>query len=239
MRSLIETILAADGWNRTTIVLSTLTPSQDGNVEAHRGNVNGQYRSLVTDMQQEGKRIVLADMDPPAGTQGHGWLSYPSDYGDAIHPNDKGFLKMAFVWWAAINSAHNKGYLQSPYPIDPGEINVNCHKKPGDGVSAGGLTQQGNGLDDGIYYHNSVSMGTVLTVQSDFDRDQWFFAKLYSRDRDDLVGWFEQNDGTVTYGCWRNTGSPNPNSMFKRIADVNVKNNCAPSGVHFVDINGM
>lgn len=237
MRSLIETMLAADGWDRTTIVLSTLIPSDDESIEAHRADANSQYRSLVTAMQKEGQRVVLADMDPPEGNKGHNWLSYPTDYGDPIHPNDKGYLKMAFVWWAAINSAYNKGYLETPHPIDVGGIDPTCHKKPGDGVPAGGPTQEGNGLDDGIYYHNSVSMGTVLTVQSDFDRDQWFFAKLYSRDRDDLLGWFSQSDGSVTYGCWRNTG--NGNQIFTRISDVNVKDACEPSGVHFVDLNGM
>lgn len=46
------------------------------------------------------------------------------------------------------------------------------------GVYAGGLTQRGSGVGDGIYQHESQEKGVVLTVQSGFDRDQWFFARL-------------------------------------------------------------
>ncbi|OBT56778.1 hypothetical protein VE04_04842 [Pseudogymnoascus sp. 24MN13] len=231
MKNLIRTILGQPGWDRTTIILSTLIPSANGDTEAPRGSVNDQYRNLVKDMQADGVRIVLADMDPPVA--GNGWLSYSTDYGDPVHPNDQGYAKMAYVWWAAINKARNDGLLQPP---NISEIDEDCHKKPGDGVSAGGLTQQVNGLDDGIYYHSSVGMGSVFDFSSNFDRGQWFFAKLFSRDRDDLVGWVDQPDGTVVYAVYKNNGGGFP--RFTKIDDMTVHDNCLISGVNFVDING-
>ncbi|OBT72676.1 hypothetical protein VF21_08567 [Pseudogymnoascus sp. 05NY08] len=231
MQNLIQTILGQPGWDKTTIILSTLIPSANGATEAPRGSVNDQYRNLVKDMQADGVRIVLADMAPP-GT-GNGWLSYPADYGDPVHPNDQGYAKMAYVWWAAINRARNDGLLQPP---NISEIDEGCHKKPGDGVSAGGLTQQVNGLDDGIYYHSSVGMGSVFDFSSNFDRGQWFFAKLFSRDLDNLVGWVDQPDGTVVYAVYKNNGGDFP--RFTKIDDMSVHDNCLISGVNFVDING-
>lgn len=232
MRILIETILQQPGWDKTTIILSTLIPSANANTEAPRGSVNDQYRKLVTDMQADGVRIVLADMDPPGA--GNGWLSYPADYGDTVHPNDQGYAKMAYVWWAAINRAKNDGFLQPPNIL---EIDSGCHKKTDDVVSAGGLTQQVNGLDDGIYYHNSVGMGSVFDFSSDFDRGQWFFAKLFSRDLDDLVGWVDQADGTIAYAVYKNNGGGFP--RFTKIGDMSVQDNCLIPGVNFADINGV
>ncbi|KFY11197.1 hypothetical protein V492_04589, partial [Pseudogymnoascus sp. VKM F-4246] len=46
-------------------------------------------------------------------------------------------------------------------------------------------------------------MSAVLTVTSDYDRNQWFFAKLSSNERDDRVGWFNKSDGSIAHGCGR------------------------------------
>ncbi|KAB8075295.1 SGNH hydrolase-type esterase domain-containing protein [Aspergillus leporis] len=116
MRSLIDSILEAEDTRSTTIVLSTLIPSQVKNTAANRPSVNRQFRELVDSMQQEGVHIVLADMDPETDGDGDR-LSYPEDYttngvADDTHPNDNGYSKMANVWYKAILDASDRDFIQ-------------------------------------------------------------------------------------------------------------------------------
>ncbi|THC94729.1 hypothetical protein EYZ11_005768 [Aspergillus tanneri] len=237
MRSLIESVVNTEDMEKTLIVLSTLIPSQVSSTEANRPSVNRQYRELVSTMRGEGISIVLADMDPEAPSPGHGWLHYPEDYTtgdnppDDTHPNDKGYSKMAYIWSQAIDEAADEELIAEPGPMAP----VPCEKDYGDGVDAGGLTQRGSGLDDGIYYHDSQEKGTLLSLDSQGDDgDHFFFARLFRRERDDLLRW-NKNDDAVVYHTWKNTG--NEKGMFKRIGDVSVADNCKPAGVNFIDIN--
>lgn len=234
MEKLIDMLL--ENIDGTTVVLSTLIPCANPTAEGHRGSVNQQYRDLVTKMESQGKKVVLSDMDPPAPSTANGWLDLSTDYADDIHPNDIGYKKMANIWWKTIQSAVNDGHITKPGPAPAiSESGTTCEKSYGDGVYAGGLTQMGSGQDDGTYYHNSQSMGTVLTVESEYDRNQWFFARLFSKDLDDFVGWYERDDGSQWYGVWRNTGATN---RYIKIADMNVTIPCTPKGVNFVDVNG-
>jgi hypothetical protein len=84
MKALIDMLL--DSGFDTTVVLSTLIPCADAVGESHRGSVNSQFRDLVTQMQGEKKKVVLADMDPPLPSLANGWLDLSTDYADAIHP---------------------------------------------------------------------------------------------------------------------------------------------------------
>ncbi|KAH8883564.1 hypothetical protein GQ53DRAFT_732005 [Thozetella sp. PMI_491] len=229
MRTLVEGFWN-NGMPSTTIILTTLIPNGDATAETNRAIVNPQYRQLVTTLRSQGRPIVLADMDPPSGPR-HGFLSYPSDYfsGDTTHPNDGGYKKMAAVIYQGFKDATAAGLITSPLPQT---ADVNCHKTPDMGNSAGGLTQRGSGQDDGIYYHDSQDMGTLLSVTSDYDRNQWFFARLFSRDRDDFIGWFTQSDGSVRYGVWRNDGA-----TFTKINDLNPASNCALGSIYWIDVN--
>ncbi|KOC15195.1 hypothetical protein AFLA70_593g000510 [Aspergillus flavus AF70] len=116
MRSLIESILDAEDTQDTTIVLSTLIPSVQKQTEANRPDVNRQYRSLANNMQKEGVRIVLADMDPETDDDKNR-LVYPEDYttngvADDTHPNEQGYAKMANVWYKAVLEAYDRGFIQ-------------------------------------------------------------------------------------------------------------------------------
>ena len=242
MKVLIDSLLKADGMDKTTIILSTLIPSTEVNTTKFRPDVNNQFRELAVKLRSEGYPIVLADMDPEKPDPGNGWIVSPADFqhGDSVddtHPNEHGYAKMAYVWYKAIQAADDAGFLKSPNKLDPeDEKGGVCVKEYGDGVSAGGLTQRGSGEDDGIYQHSSASKGIVLSVVSKADQNQWFFARLFRRDRDDLLGWFEKDDGSVAYGTWRNTGQDS--DRFVKIADTSVDDNCIQAGVNFIDING-
>ncbi|KAL8810813.1 MAG: hypothetical protein Q9200_002281 [Gallowayella weberi] len=41
-----------------------------------------------------------------------------SDYSDELHPNDRGYQKMADVWLKAIEEADSKGWIKAPSPLD-------------------------------------------------------------------------------------------------------------------------
>lgn len=232
MTNILNEIWNADGMGNTCIMLSTLIPTTVANGVIYRGTINAQYRMLVDDFAAQGKCIVLADMDPPQGPAS-GWISTTRDMiSDGIHPNSEGHRKMAYVFYKAVNKAFKAGKISAPsgdFVVTPS----GCDKVYGNGYDAGSKTQLGSGIDDDIYYHDSEGMGVILTVVSDWDRDQWRFARLYGRQRDDLVGWFR--DGTVSsYGVWKNSGGGN----FAKIADLKPDLDCIPKGLHFIDMNG-
>ncbi|KAK8062432.1 carbohydrate esterase family 3 protein [Apiospora hydei] len=223
MESMINDLWAADGMSDTLIVLSTLLPTTEATGASNGPSINSQYEALVQRLRSNGRPIVIAYMN---------YLTI-SDLTDGTHPTDDGYRKMAYVWWVAIERAAAAGLIKPAAPLEGTTPDSKCDKVFSNGVYAGGLTQKGSGIGDGIYHHESQEKGIVLTVTSDFDRNQWFFARLYGRKYDDLLGWFEREDGSVAYGCWKNDGG-----KFTKIADLSVADNCIPRGVHFLDLNG-
>ncbi|KAK7414551.1 hypothetical protein QQX98_006578 [Neonectria punicea] len=231
MADVLNDIWATSGMENTCVMLSTLVPAGTSSWNTNRILINAQYRAQVSRLSSAGRCVYLADMDP-VGT-GNGWMSLSSDIGsDGIHPTDQGFLKMGYVFYKAITKAAAAGHLRAPATISSG-IATGCAKVLGRGIYAGGLTQKGSGDDDGIYYHNSVSMGIVLTHTSEWDRDQWRFARLYGRQYDDFVGWYEPEPGSHRFVVYRNTGA----GKFVRISDMNPDLKCIPKGVRFIDMN--
>lgn len=136
--------------DKTCLILSTLLPSGQSNGEANRLDINTQYRALVRELSGS-KCIYLADMDPTSGPA-NGWIR-PNINPDGVHPNNEGHRKMAYVFWKAILQAANDGKISSAPPIDTSGPATGCDKSYANGVYAGGHTQLGSGIDDGIYYH--------------------------------------------------------------------------------------
>ncbi|KAH8657733.1 hypothetical protein BX600DRAFT_400504 [Xylariales sp. PMI_506] len=207
--------------NTTVLIVSTVLTNALAYVNANSAIVNPTYRTLVSNLQAEGKPIYLTDFD--------GWITIDDIGSDGTHPTDYGYSKMAGAFWETITQADADGAIKAPQDVS------NCEKTPGSGISAGANTQTGSGDDDGIYYHDSTEMGTLLTITSDWDRNQWSFARLFSQDRDDLLGWINETDGSITYAVWRNDGD----GVMTKIDDMtNFPNQCIPRGLHFVDLNG-
>jgi hypothetical protein len=75
MQSLIESLVTAPDMADTAVILSTLTHSGQDNIEATRQSVNTEFRTLVETMRADNVSIILADMDPPAPSPDHNWLS--------------------------------------------------------------------------------------------------------------------------------------------------------------------
>jgi hypothetical protein len=109
MQQMIEAILKEKTMEKATVILSTLIPSNQKEIKAHRDAVNEQYRKLVSNMSKKGTSIRLAEMEKA--------LNWPEDYtvdgkADDTHPSDAGYAKMAKVWFEAIKDAYHGGVIK-------------------------------------------------------------------------------------------------------------------------------
>jgi hypothetical protein len=241
MKSMIEYLVGSSDMKDTLIVPSTLIPSDQNGTQIHREDVNQQYRDLVMSMKKTGVNIVLADMDPPSPAAGNGWISWPDNFTaengdvDDTHPNDYGYAKMTSVWYDAITDAHADDLIPNSVVTGASAEHGTCEKSYGNGIYAGGLTQRGSGEDDGIYQHSSESMGTPFWLYGHDDfNEKVFFARMYSQKKNDLLVW-DDVKGYVRYYLWKNNGGQ---KMFSDAIYLDVKDQCIPKGVNFIDING-
>ncbi|KAI0474288.1 carbohydrate esterase family 3 protein [Xylaria cf. heliscus] len=102
MSSMIDDIFK--GSSRATVVLSTLLVRSDASKQTCVENLNSQFKSVVAAQRANGHRVVLADMQPPAGPT-------TAQLVDGIHPTDAGYAKMATVWFNGIKDADKRGFL--------------------------------------------------------------------------------------------------------------------------------
>lgn len=83
-------------------------------------------------------------------------------------------------------------------------------------------TQRGSGQGNGIYQHFSSEQGVslphlitvllysahahleqvILEIESPWDRNQWRWARLFSRKYDDLLGWYDYETNDHRFGVW-------------------------------------
>jgi lysophospholipase L1-like esterase len=96
---------------RATIVLSSLIVNKDAAVEERVLRVNEQYRDVVAKLGSKGKRVVFVDMHDKSGPR-------VGDMFDNTHPNDKGYKKMAVLWYNALVKADRAGLLVAPEPLE-------------------------------------------------------------------------------------------------------------------------
>lgn len=93
------------GSSRTTVILSTLLVRSDENMQKCVVNVNNQFKSVATAQKASGRRLVLVDMQPPAGPT-------TAELVDGIHPTEAGYSKMATIWFKGLQTASTAGFLQ-------------------------------------------------------------------------------------------------------------------------------
>lgn len=86
----------------TTIILSTLLPNKHQPTLVQE--ISSQYHTLAALRRARGNRLVLADMSS--------FITQDQLVNDGIHPTDFGYKEMAAVWWAAIQTAYEEGFLQ-------------------------------------------------------------------------------------------------------------------------------
>lgn len=125
--------------------MSTLINNQETATNNYIDVANTGYRDLVVEMQGQGAKIEMADMNT-------GFITL-DDHSDVTHPNANGYEKMAAVWAAAFKKVEAKGWLVAP--IDSGNASdSSCYPTP-EGFRGPVQTQQGSGYSDGGYSHSS------------------------------------------------------------------------------------
>jgi hypothetical protein len=136
----------------TTVILSTLVPNDDGPTDACIQNVNRQYRNLAQNYARQ--RFALADM----------YAFLTKDDIDNGHPNNSGYLKMASVWWSAIQGIETN--IQPPDGALNDSLDIavtNCAKSAAPGRGPVQI-QGGSGHDDGEYVHQAACATPIWTT---------------------------------------------------------------------------
>ncbi|KXH49449.1 hypothetical protein CSIM01_03737 [Colletotrichum simmondsii] len=246
MDDMLSDIWSSEDMGNACIVLSTLLDTSDEAGAVNRIFINQEYRRLVNDREADGRCIVLADMDPPEGPQ-HGWIQakdakpewadYKPDENPHTHPNDEGHRKMAYIFYRSILKAVALGQVMPPSTefevADPV-----CDKFSGSGLNPGGRTQRGTGNDDDAYRHYSEEMGIIWsTTESEWDRDQWRFARLFSDKYDDFIAWVKTSDTSNTFAVWSNSGD-GKGGFTKLSTDFDPGMYCDAGSQYFIDMNG-
>ena len=80
----------------------------------------------------------------------------------------------------------------------------------------------------------------IYNIESPWDRNEWRFARLFSRRFDDLVGWYDHGPTDHRFGVHKNSGDGR--GVFTRIGenqgDMRGNIYCIPRGLHFADVDG-
>ncbi|KAI0475989.1 carbohydrate esterase family 3 protein [Xylariaceae sp. FL0804] len=110
--ALVQYLLEASP--RSTVVLCTLLPTWDTRFNGREEvwKVNPQIRRMAKIYQEEGKPVVLAELQGPDGIQDGNIGS------DGMHPGTAGYEMMATKMFEAIVEADSKGFLQTAVPIE-------------------------------------------------------------------------------------------------------------------------
>ena len=99
LRALIDQIIADEP--AVTVVFSTLVPSKDATNNARVQAFNAQLPAIAQAEAAAGKKVRLADLNSTLTT---------ADIGDdGIHPTDAGYVKLANLWYAALQPVLGAG----------------------------------------------------------------------------------------------------------------------------------
>ncbi|KAI7970714.1 hypothetical protein EIK77_007894 [Talaromyces pinophilus] len=220
-----------------TIICSTVIPGTANGIPQNRDTVNAQIKALVNDRQNNGEKIVLVDVDFPAGV-------FTTDYliSDGIHPTDEGHRRLAEIYLDAFETANDSGFISPPSITGQsdgsgGNGNVACDKMYGSGASHGPVnTQEGSGLDDGAYIHDSKALGVILKTSSISNyHEDYTFARLREPfGYHDLVHILDVSRNQRAYDVYYNTGC----QFSSEAKEIYIGDTCIAGGVRFVDVNG-
>lgn len=95
----------------STVILTTVLVNSVAKQDACRVDENKQISALAAKMQADGKKLVLVDMRGPDGP-------LVTDLADGRHPNDKGYVKMANVWFKGVQEVVSKGLLSAASEVN-------------------------------------------------------------------------------------------------------------------------
>ncbi|KAI0870242.1 carbohydrate esterase family 3 protein [Hypoxylon argillaceum] len=102
MSSMLDDVYT--GSPRATVILSTLLVRSNASNQTCVLNVNSQFKTVAAAQRAKGRRLVLVDMQPPAGPT-------TAQLVDGTHPTEAGYAKMATIWFNGIKAADTAGFL--------------------------------------------------------------------------------------------------------------------------------
>jgi GDSL-like Lipase/Acylhydrolase family len=220
-----------------TIICSTVIPGTANGIPQNRDAVNGQIKALVDNRQNNGQKIVLADVDFPTGF-------FTTEYliSDGIHPTDEGHQRLASIYLEAFENANDAEFISPPVITGQSDDSgsggdTTCDKTYGSGANHGPVkTQEGSGLDDGAYVHDSKALGVVFdSFYSSDEHENYTFARLQEPfGYHDLVHIDDISDNQRRYQVYYNTGCQFSNDAN----EFYIGDTCIARGVRFVDVNG-
>ncbi|KAI3328847.1 carbohydrate esterase family 3 protein [Ustulina deusta] len=110
MRDLINYLFVTSP--QATIIMSTLLTNTVRDKEPCILDLNIQIRKLASDLQREGRPIVMAEMHCEQGLPDR---PVPADISaDGTHPYDHGYALMADIFFSAFLEADKRGFLKAP-----------------------------------------------------------------------------------------------------------------------------
>ncbi|KAI1474074.1 SGNH hydrolase-type esterase domain-containing protein [Daldinia eschscholtzii] len=110
MKDFVDYLLVAS--LNATVVMSTLLVNNAPDTESCVLDANSQIRDVASILENQGKPVVLAEMHCCQRLHGR---PQPVDLSpDGTHPVDKGYQKMAEIFWTTIVDADNKGFFRRP-----------------------------------------------------------------------------------------------------------------------------
>ena len=89
------------------VIQSTLIPNKDAQANSNVNSINSQIRTLVSQRQAAGDKILLVDFN-------NGWIT-TDELCDKTHPIPEAYEKLAALWTQQIMLADSKRWITPPF----------------------------------------------------------------------------------------------------------------------------
>ncbi|KAM0268869.1 hypothetical protein ACHAQH_009902 [Verticillium albo-atrum] len=209
LEKLIRTIISNSP--RVTVFVSQIVPSKTSSTMAAINTFNGKIPGIVNKLEKEGFKVMLVDMR----------LLTNDDLIDALHPNTRGYEKMANQFYDAIVTADRKGWISAPQA--PGVLDPESCQNPDSWHGPVTIAQGPRiAVGDGEWTEHWISRGVV--ARGNCPRSRLHFMDL-------------NGDGIMDYACSTAAGVKE-DSWGPREKIATGKPGRKGSGVKFADLNG-
>ena len=104
--SLIDQLTAA--CPEAAILVAKIIPSSNTAIQARIAKYNNAVDGLVKTRADAGNHVMMVDMSATITT---------NDLYDSLHPNDRGYKKMADCWLSGIEHANKVGWITDPVTV--------------------------------------------------------------------------------------------------------------------------
>ncbi|AQZ62544.1 unnamed protein product [[Actinomadura] parvosata subsp. kistnae] len=222
LKSLISQALSTSP--AATVLVAKLIPTAKPGLQPRIDAYNAALPGVVSDLQQEGKRVLLVDMKRVLVSDG---------LQNDAHPTDAGYRKMAAAWFGGVLEAHARGWIRQPgEELPPMACNpaddLDTAPPSGDGTTALGAGWRKLGVIAPGYGH-SVGRTIIAELNGDKRAD-------YLQVRDDgSVRTSVNTVGTPGFPDWVDVGTYDPGD---HPGDGTAKIDVDPDSVRFADLNG-